>query len=259
MLAFDYSVSGKVIVNAYHYDFTKDSSRLKHQIVLNDLGDGTFSLDNHTPYKAVQGLPFDIDKNSLSRRNGDFISKYTLAVGGIVVLNAVIMTSTTAIGCMMGGFPGCVLGGIVGNYLVTGPQKANASEIGKLPLNTPKSPSSDILGNNDISLMFNDISFLSINTCDLGNSYFGSNNRTRFYVFDKNNILDQTNWLLYEKVGGQGEVAFKPIKQGNNVYFDGCLYFGGTPVIPANYYIKTSNGVSTNVVRLNYCRPPGAN
>ncbi len=255
ILAFDYSISGKVIVNVYYYDFKKDSSRLKHQIVLNAFGNGTYSLDNHTPYKTVQESSSDQINNFITRRNSDFLTQFNSAVNGISTTKSIMKTASTAIGCNLGGFPGCAFVGIIESFTLISPQKALVSETDKLPNNAPQCPTLSFLGNEQISLLFDDISFTSINKC---NSNTGSLVRVGFYVFEKEKILDQGDWVIFEKVGGQGWVSFRPTKLGNTIVFNGCLGFGPNSVIPAMYYIKTSSGLTSNIVKVNYFKPPGA-
>jgi hypothetical protein len=141
LLTFDYSVSGKVILSSYFIDFASDSSKLTDQIVFSTLENGSYSIDGYTSFKKSQNNNSS-NKHALleTKTERPFMIKFVFASAALPVLNAIILTSTTGIGCLIGGFPGCVVGGIIAEYLVTRPASANASEISSLPTYAPSSP-----------------------------------------------------------------------------------------------------------------------
>jgi len=143
LLSFDYSLNNKVILSSYYFDFTSDSSKLTDQLIYSYLGNGTYSLDGHTSFRMSQNFLSNNTMLKLSGTSSDpFITKFVSANAAIPVLNAIIVTGTTAIGCLLGRFPGCVVGGIIGTYMATGPASANASVISTPQSSTPSSPNS---------------------------------------------------------------------------------------------------------------------
>jgi hypothetical protein len=140
LLTFDYSKPGKILVGSYYYNFNNDSSKLLHEFIVDNISP-TYPLVSKTSYAFIGGGFLQILSG-----NGTVADKYgsqlILTQGAIAGLNVVILTGSTAIGCLLLGFPGCVLGGTVGNYIIHKPASANASEISTPPVNSPQSPTS---------------------------------------------------------------------------------------------------------------------
>ncbi len=137
ILTFDYETSGKVILNSSYFDFNTDSTKLLKQVILNDLGGGNYSFADSTSFRSAYYSSSPIKTfNNKNYFGGDF----AFALGGVAVCNTIIMVATTGIGCLVGGFPGCIVGGIVADYMITGPGSANASTISSAS-GAPPSPS----------------------------------------------------------------------------------------------------------------------
>ena len=143
LLTFDYTTLGKTLVSVFQYNFNNDNSKLLYQYTV-DNTIPNYPLISKTNYASfgsgILQMLLQINTGGVTVPDR-FGSQLITIQGKIAVLNLVILTGSTAIGCLIGGgFPGCVLGGIVGNYLVYQPASANASEINSSPANSPQSP-----------------------------------------------------------------------------------------------------------------------
>lgn len=253
LLTCEYTPEKKVVLNSFFYNFSNDSSNLSEQVIVADNGNGSYTFDGHTTYRTA-------DISQVADSTDNFMSSYAMANANIVVFNAVVFVATTALGCKIGAFWGCVAGGALGLYLAMKP--AGASEIRNVTSATgPLSPSGQLGASpGSLKLLLTNIFYSSINTCQRG-SKTGSPNTMSFYVFDPDNILTSNNWTLKEQIGKQAEFSISsPSKTGDIISFTGCIWFDSDESIPGRYYLKLKdNSVVSNPVTINFYRPPGAN
>lgn len=155
LMSFDYRVPAKVTVSTYYYDFPSDSARLLDRYTANYIPlDSSYKMSGHTTYASIGSGLFTLLKigGAWFAPPGNDLSKFIVSVGlgqaAIATCNLVIFAGITGIGCLIGNLPGCLVGGIIAEFVAIKPANASdATEILDAPATALPAPSVSLFSN----------------------------------------------------------------------------------------------------------------